>query len=256
MEASIHSAVSEPYERSVNLQIRSIRSKGTLSGEQYIDYLDVNAVLKPGDVYLWDSEHVGKVKMPEKTDIFSLIIPKHILDLDLKQRSGLNVLAANTAIKSLLSTVVKTTIANANTFEKNQLQSVEDVILSLVIAAFSDPKDDQLLSFSSVKLERIKVYIKNNLEDPDLSPIKAAAVLGMSPRDLHLTFSEDSDTFMSYLQNARIEQAMKDLRQNPRGFQSITQIAYKHGFNSSSHFSRTFKRHSQLTPREYRRIYT
>lgn len=229
--------------------------QGTLSGEQYIDYLGVNAVLKPGDVYLWDSEHIGKVKMPEKTDVFSLIIPKHILDPDLNQRSGLKVLAANTAIKSLLSTVVETTISNANTFEKNQLQSVEDVVLSLAIAAFSGPKDDPRLSYRAAKLERIKTYIKSNLEDPNLSPINAAATLGMSPRDLHLTFSEDSDTFMSYLQNARIEQAMKDLRQSSSDFQSITQIAYKHGFNSSSQFSQTFKRHNRITPREYRKAY-
>lgn len=230
--------------------------QGALSGVQYIDYLGVNTALKPGDVYLWDSEHIGKVEMPERTDVFSLIIPKHILDPDLKQRSGLKVLATNTAIKSLLSTVVETTISNANSIERNQLQSIEDAILSLAIAAFSDPVDDHRLTYRAAKLERIKAYIKSNLEDPNLSPIQAAAALGMSPRDLHLTFSEDNDTFMSYLQIARIEHAMKDLRQNSGGFQSITQISYKYGFNSSSHFSRTFKRYSQLTPREYRKTYT
>ncbi|WP_082005639.1 helix-turn-helix transcriptional regulator [Halocynthiibacter namhaensis] len=71
-----------------------------------------------------------------------------------------------------------------------------------------------------------------------------------------MAFSESSETFGSYLQNARIEQAALDLRQNSNGFQSITEIAYKHGFSSSSQFSRVFKRYLKLTPREYKKIHS
>ena len=57
-------------------------------------------------------------------------------------------------------------------------------------------------------------------------------------------------TVHHYLIKVRLEEATEDLSENFR--LSISEIAYRHGFASSSHFIRIFRQHNDLTPNEYR----
>ncbi|MBC8536627.1 AraC family transcriptional regulator [Feifania hominis] len=56
-------------------------------------------------------------------------------------------------------------------------------------------------------------------------------------------------TPIEYLVGYRIEQAKHLLAQTS---EPVTDIAFQTGFNNSAYFGKTFKRHTQLTPRQYR----
>ncbi|WP_039017795.1 hypothetical protein [Halocynthiibacter namhaensis] len=124
---------------------------GTTGGQQLIDYLGVSFELNPGDTYLWDSEHIGKLNVPKPINFFSVAIPKHILNANLPHQSDVKVGPTNPATKSLLYSAIKTTLSNANSFDKSETQVVEDVILSLTVAAFSHPKNDAQLTYQEAK---------------------------------------------------------------------------------------------------------
>jgi len=53
-----------------------------------------------------------------------------------------------------------------------------------------------------------------------------------------------------YFLDLRIDRAKHFLKETPL---SLAEIGYKLGFASQSHFSTTFRQHTQLTPHQYRR---
>jgi AraC-like DNA-binding protein len=60
------------------------------------------------------------------------------------------------------------------------------------------------------------------------------------------------NSFITYLNTARIEKACQQLLQSK---QRISEIAYQNGFESIGHFNRVFKKIKQISPREYRNKY-
>lgn len=55
-------------------------------------------------------------------------------------------------------------------------------------------------------------------------------------------------SIIQYLNRLRVEKAMELLRQ---GGQNITEVAYNVGFNDANYFSRTFKKLTSVTPRQW-----
>ncbi len=58
------------------------------------------------------------------------------------------------------------------------------------------------------------------------------------------------NTFVNYLNKARIERACQLLLNTKM---AITEVCFSVGFDSLSHFNRTFKKIKHLNPREYRK---
>jgi AraC-like DNA-binding protein len=94
--------------------------------------------------------------------------------------------------------------------------------------------------------------IHDQLTDASLSPAKLAAQLGISIRQLYRLFEEEGDSVCRYIQRARLVRSAADLVDHRLANESITDIAFKWGFTDSAHFSRTFKKQFELSPRDYR----
>lgn len=56
-------------------------------------------------------------------------------------------------------------------------------------------------------------------------------------------------SFVDYLNNIRIQRAQTLLTSNIK--KNITDIAFECGFDSLPHFTRTFKKHTGLTPTQF-----
>jgi AraC-like DNA-binding protein len=89
--------------------------------------------------------------------------------------------------------------------------------------------------------------IREQLCEPLLARDRVAQALGVSVRTLARAFATHGTTFDRLLWNVRLEAAHEALLSN-RGRASITEIALRHGFSDSSHFTRRFKARFGATP--------
>ncbi len=99
-------------------------------------------------------------------------------------------------------------------------------------------------------MEKIIKEINAHIDDPDLNVEKLSDGVGMSRTHLHRKLKEMIGmTPSDYIRNIRLKRACELLK---KGDIEVTQVAYKVGFTSQSHFSTHFKRYTGYTPSEYR----
>ncbi len=101
-----------------------------------------------------------------------------------------------------------------------------------------------------LQLKQVLEFIEHNYASP-LTLQQISASVSMSPKYFCRFFSEMThQTPMDYLNHQRIEQACYQLSTSD---DSITEIAYRNGFNDLSYFIRTFKKYKGMTPGKYKR---
>lgn len=101
-----------------------------------------------------------------------------------------------------------------------------------------------------LQLKQVVEFIENNYTNP-ITLQQLSASVSMSPKYFCRFFSEMThQTPMDYLNRQRIEQACYQLATTD---DSITEIAYRNGFNDLSYFIRTFKKYKGITPGKYKR---
>jgi len=88
--------------------------------------------------------------------------------------------------------------------------------------------------------------IREKMFEPLLGRDRVAEELGVSVRTLARAFAARGTTFDRSLWNCRLEAAHEALLSNRRT--SVTDVALRHGFSDSSHFTRRFKRRFGATP--------
>jgi acetamidase/formamidase/AraC-like DNA-binding protein len=101
-------------------------------------------------------------------------------------------------------------------------------------------------------LHRLCQTIERRLDDPELSPAKVAAAEGISERYLQKLFGGTGSSFTHYLRERRLQRTCADLSAPAKANLSISEIAFRAGFNDSAHFSRAFRHRFGVSPREFR----
>ena len=101
-----------------------------------------------------------------------------------------------------------------------------------------------------LQLKQVVEFIEKNYASP-ITLQQLSASVSMSPKYFCRFFSEMThQTPMDYLNRQRIEQACYQLS---TADDSITEIAYRNGFNDLSYFIRTFKKYKGTTPGKYKK---
>ncbi len=98
--------------------------------------------------------------------------------------------------------------------------------------------------------EKVRAFIKNNLDDNDELDVKVVAnKLNMSRHTLYRKLKKDNVSFQSLVEEVRQEEAKRHLKENSV---SISEVAYLLGFSELSAFSRAFKRWTGESPAQFR----
>ncbi|HHJ1298164.1 TPA: transcriptional regulator FeaR [Pseudomonas sp. H2] len=98
----------------------------------------------------------------------------------------------------------------------------------------------------------VQQVIDESLSQPGLTPANLAGRLNISVRHLYRLFEEEGDSVCRYIQRARLKRSADDLANPFFKRESITSIAYKWGFTDSAHFSRSFKKQFEQSPKDFR----
>ena len=99
------------------------------------------------------------------------------------------------------------------------------------------------------RLVDVVKFIKDNLHEP-ISLKQVADIACMTEQSFCRFFKKRTKkSFSQFLNAVRIDQSCEMLRQTNK---AITDIAYRCGYNSLSHFCRVFKEHTGMSPFTYR----
>jgi AraC-like DNA-binding protein len=100
-------------------------------------------------------------------------------------------------------------------------------------------------------LTRIESFVRRNLSRPDLDPEMTARACGISTRYLHELFRDTNQTLGQWIRDQRLEACHAALRDQANR-ETVAEIAYRFGFGDQAQFSRAFKTHFGLSPKEVR----
>jgi AraC-like DNA-binding protein len=101
------------------------------------------------------------------------------------------------------------------------------------------------------RLERVREYVTANYSEP-ISLETAAGIAAMERTYFsHFFRQKVGVTFSSWLQYVRIGAALEMIKERDH---SITDVAFSVGFNELSTFQKAFKRWTNLTPRDFKRL--
>lgn len=97
----------------------------------------------------------------------------------------------------------------------------------------------------------IKQFIGQHYTNPDLSMYHIQKELKISANEVRRIFKQEiNDSFKNYLKTVRIVEVKRLLLESNL---SVSEIAYKCGFNDIPHFNRLFKAEVGTTPKEFRK---
>ena len=158
-------------------------------------------------------------------------------------------------VKDLINQIILEQNEKKSYFEQ-AINSLLLQILIIIIRFMDGYGRDKVIEESSrgdTKFEEIIQFINANY-DKNLSLDYIADQFYISKYYLSHLFKEKSGfTVIEYINNKRIMEAQGLLNNSNY---NITDIAYRVGFNNSTHFWRTFKKATGLTPSEFRKLET
>jgi AraC-like DNA-binding protein len=134
------------------------------------------------------------------------------------------------------------------------LSILHDLSTSRGMRALSDSSftNADTLTYNSRRVENIMAYLNKNF-DKNITLSEAAKIATMSEVAFSRFFKlRTGKTFVDTLNEIRLGHASRMLIDTTH---SITEVAYKCGFNNMSNFNRIFKKKKDCTPKEFRQAY-
>ena len=131
-------------------------------------------------------------------------------------------------------------------------QSLAELLLTLARQPPAGAVETGGTAGQAALLHRIGQTVERRLDDPDLTPARVAQIEGISERYLQKLFEGTGDSFTHYIRERRLHRTSVDLANPAEAHQSVSEIAFRCGFNDAAHFSRAFRDRYGLSPRAFR----
>lgn len=228
----------------------------TTGGRERFKIGDAGVEVTSGDLVVWTTDQVVQFEVLERLHKVTLMIPWSLMRERLPERkqppSG-GKIESRTGVGSLLAVHLLALSHEIATLEQSVQGSVSRSTLELLGIALSGQQPSARFDASAAMLRRVQDFILQHLHEEDLNPTRIAEANNISLRYLHMLFQRSDMTVSGYILNSRL-QACKQALTDP-AFQrlQISEIAFRWGFNSTSHFCRTFKERYDASPGDVRR---
>jgi AraC-like DNA-binding protein len=212
--------------------------------------------LRVGESCLLDHTRPFQLSFQEVARTFCVVLPHPFLcDIvpELQRVSGVPIRATNPMSRMLILL-----LQNLNReMEQDRTHALTPAyarsLAGFIAGACSEVIDVAEPSVLEARKRCIRQYIDEALHDPELNPSAIAEHFGISARYLRLIFESGSEPVSAYIQRRRLERCARLLRDPSWDRQTITDIAFRSGFNNATYFGYAFKKRFGVTPRDYRR---
>lgn len=139
-----------------------------------------------------------------------------------------------------------------------RLQLINDLKNEAQPKTKSEDKQNLTDGNINLQIEFLNTYMveKKPYLDPNLTVQSLAAQMNMPARELSILINSNMrQHFFDFVNTYRIENAMELLKKHSKKDFTVLEILYQVGFNSKSSFNTAFKKHTSLTPTEYRNTF-
>ncbi|MET3987904.1 helix-turn-helix domain-containing protein [Streptomyces sp. PvR034] len=235
----------------------------SVRGSRRLSHCGRDAVLPAGDLMLYDSSHSFDVQFPARQSAVKSItidLPRSALDLPPRRVEALlaTPLPAANGAGALLSGFLMQLAAEAPGLRPQddiRLEPVTRQLVTMFLAHHLDlssavPPEDRRQAL----MLGIRVFIEENLGNPELSPGLIAAAHQMSLRQLHRLFAQENVTVAAFVRRRRLERCCHDLADPALASRAIHAIAARWGFQRPADFTRVFRAAHGVPPSEYRAL--
>ncbi|WDD93619.1 AraC family transcriptional regulator [Burkholderia sp. FERM BP-3421] len=137
-----------------------------------------------------------------------------------------------------------------------QIAHIAQGVLNLLHAVFTpgaDVAEQSPYGAEHLQHERAKQYIEANLDSPDLKVEQICREVGLSRSALYRLFAP-MDGVATYIRRRRLIKIRGHLLAHQASHRTISELAYRYGFNSPTQFCRAYKQYFGYTPRESRSL--
>ncbi len=218
-----------------------------VDGSEAVRQGEVSALLRPGDLFLWDSDKPLEFEVRAPLNKITLMIPKedaaHLRCGRLAAPLHLSGDQAEALLLSGFLTSLSHTMAAqaAASWQASQRSALDLLATAIAAKPAADP-----LTRREVLRRAVETDIDRLARDPALSPCRLAERQGVSTRYLHMLFEGERESVGARIRAVRLDGARQDLLTTPQ--RDVTEIAFAWGFNSAAHFSRCFKQRFGRAP--------
>ena len=224
----------------------SVMTEGSAHFEQH----DRRVTQQVGDVLIYDSGRPYAFRYPTAYKATLIRVPRPLLTTKIPNMDqlGANILTAGTVYNRLVRSLVEETHLIATSAELiDEPHFVTPSLEMLTTAISRSVSGNEPCHPTSNQLATVKNYIRQHLNDEDLSLETIAKAQCMSVRTLSRLFAEIGETPRQWLQNQRLAGAYQALSLGK--VRNVTEAAFQFGFKDLSHFSRRFKDQYGMAPK-------
>ncbi|WP_051335847.1 helix-turn-helix domain-containing protein [Methylocapsa acidiphila] len=227
-----------------------------LSGEYRLEQDGREAVLRPGDMAIYDAARPHNIICPTRFVKLIVSIPRALLR---EKAAGVEHCTARridggSGLGAVTADFVRSAARRAGELSQMEFSALSGPCADLLALALTSVqgRDAAPERGRAMTKGRLKRFVEQRLHDPDLDVATIAAGVGLSPRYANDLFREDGASPMRYVWRRRLEHCRDDLLSAACAGRTISDIAFGWGFNDLSHFSRAFKQTYGASPRDYR----
>ncbi|MGW6984921.1 AraC-like ligand-binding domain-containing protein [Streptomyces sp. NPDC054932] len=229
-----------------------------ISGESTVVQDGRHAVLRPGDIALYDTRRPYTLLFDRGVDTHFFRIPVGELglpDAALHEVTA-RTLGANGTVAGLAAGYFTRLAAHPHLHEGRAAQLLAAPSLELVRAVIASEAPDRAAAAGPLHETlglRILEHMRIHLADRDLTPASVARAHHISVRHLYAVLARNGVGFGEWVRTHRLDECRRELSRCPPSSDTIAAVAHRWGFRSSSHFSRAFKAAFGVSPQTWRK---
>lgn len=214
---------------------------------------DRSVSVQAGDINVLDLNRTLRTRATDFSNL-TLILPRDRLPLAASRDLHGQSIARSSALAAVIGSHLRSLAAHALALSPREADAGLDALCLMLSGSDLREADPLLRAAAGASIhERICTYIDRYLDDPALSPAGIAAACRVSRASLYRLFGFEGG-IMAYIAGRRLDRAFAVLSRPDGEPGSIAQVAYRCGYASETHFSRSFRARFAMSPREARRL--
>ncbi|NUU19176.1 helix-turn-helix domain-containing protein [Cellulomonas humilata] len=229
-----------------------------VSGTTMVAQGDHQAVLRAGDMVVYESTRPYTVLNTDRTELHYFQVPRSALALAdgaLAAVTGLRIGPDNNALAAVVApyfdSLGSTDVLDDPTAAALVAGPSIDLLRALIATHVADPGLAAAPLHGSLVL-RVQEYVRAHLADRGLSAATIAAAHHVSVRHLYAELARAGIRLGDWIRTARLEACRRDLRDPASAHLTAATVGARWGFADASHFGRLFRDAFGTTPREWR----